>query len=138
MPLLAGVCFALGYGVVQRLIDLEVTSWVQLGQSFDVREFPGTTLESLRLKVGAPVQSIRGDLGVLELEEQQRQADQERKRQEQRVAEEEADRRQEPAEAAVSPTPDPVLETPAAPALPEPPLPAEPSLRSEPPEPTTP
>ena len=138
VPLLAGVCFALGYGVVQRLMDLEVTSWVQLGQPFDVREFPGTTLESLRLKVGAPVQSIRGDLGVLELEEQQRQADLERKRQEQRVAEEEADRRQEPTEAVVSPTPDPVLETPAAPALPEPSSPAEPPLRSEPPEPTTP
>jgi hypothetical protein len=69
-PLVAGVCFALGYGVVQRVMDLEFPQLVQLGQSFGVREFSGTGLEALRLRVGAPVQSIRGDLGVLELEQQ--------------------------------------------------------------------
>lgn len=138
VPLVAGVCFGLGYGVVQRLMDLELSTWVQLGQPFDVREFPGTTLESLRLKLGAPVQSIRGDLGLLELEEQQRQADQERKRQDQRQAEEDAAQSPETSEASPSPAPDPALESPAAPALPEPALPAEPPLRSEPPEPTTP
>lgn len=68
-PLLAGVCFGLGYGVVQRLMVIEFPQLVQLGQAFEVREFPGTTLEALRLKTGAEAQSIRGDLGVLELEE---------------------------------------------------------------------
>jgi hypothetical protein len=70
-PLLAGACFGLGYGVVQRLMAIEFPRLVQLGQAFEVREFPGTSLESLRLKSGAAVQSIRGDLGVLELEEQE-------------------------------------------------------------------
>lgn len=72
-PLVAGVCFALGYGVVQRVMDLEFPQLVQLGQSFGVREFSGTGLEALRLRVGAPLQSIRGDLGVLELEQQHSQ-----------------------------------------------------------------
>ncbi len=138
VPLVAGLCFGLGYGVVQRLMDLELTSWVQLGQPFDVREFPGTTLESLRLKLGAPVQSIRGDLGVLELEEQQRQADLERKRQAERQAEDAADEPLEASEAPLAPAPEPALETPAAPALPEPAPVVEPPLRSEPPEPATP
>ena len=71
-PLLAGLCFGLGYGVVQRLMAVEFPRLVELGQPFDVREFPGTSLEALRLKAGAAVQSIRGDLGVLELEEQEK------------------------------------------------------------------
>jgi hypothetical protein len=73
LPLLAGVCFGLGYGVVQRLMVMEFSPLVQLGQAFEVREFPGTSLEALRLRTGAGVQSIRGDLGVLELEEQEKQ-----------------------------------------------------------------
>jgi hypothetical protein len=71
-PLLAGVFFGLGYGVVQRLMAVEFPQLVQLGQAFEVREFPGTTLEALRLKTGAEAQSIRGDLGVLLLEEQEK------------------------------------------------------------------
>lgn len=70
--LLAGVSFGLGYGVVQRLMAVEFPRLVELGQPFDVREFPGTSLEALRLKTGATAQSIRGDLGVLELEEQEK------------------------------------------------------------------
>jgi hypothetical protein len=59
--------------VVQRLMAIEFPRLVQLGQAFEVREFPGTSLEALRLKSGAAVQSIRGDLGVLELEEQDKE-----------------------------------------------------------------
>lgn len=71
--LVSGACFGLGYGLVHRLMDLELPQFVQLGQPFEVRPFPGTTLESLRLRLGAGAQSIRGDLGQLELEAQQRQ-----------------------------------------------------------------
>jgi hypothetical protein len=52
---------------------VEFPQLVQLGQAFEVREFPGTTLEALRLKTGAEAQSIRGDLGVLVLEEQEKE-----------------------------------------------------------------
>jgi hypothetical protein len=55
---------------------IEFPRLVQLGQAFEVQEFPGTTLEALRLKTGAKVQSIRGDLGVLELEEQEKEQEQ--------------------------------------------------------------
>jgi len=82
MALVAGVCFGLGYGVVQRLMAVEFPQLVQLSQAFAVREFPGTGLEALRLRVGAEAQSIRGDLGVLELEKEE----QEKKKMEQESA----------------------------------------------------
>lgn len=68
MPLLVGFCFGLGYGVTQRLLALQLPSLVRLGQGFDVRPFPGTSLESLRLRFGAENQEIRGDADLLQLE----------------------------------------------------------------------
>ncbi|MBM5803885.1 MAG: hypothetical protein FJ078_07175 [Cyanobacteria bacterium K_DeepCast_35m_m2_155] len=70
-PLLVGVCFGLGYGLTQRLLDLQLPALVQWGQSFDVREFPGTSLESLRLRFGSENQELRGRLDLLELEAEQ-------------------------------------------------------------------
>lgn len=68
VPLLAGVCFGLGYGTTHRLLSLQWPSLVRLGQGFEVRPFPGTSLESLRLRFGADTQEIRGDLDLLQLE----------------------------------------------------------------------
>lgn len=82
-PLLAGLCFGLSYCLVQRLLDLELPQLIQLGHSFDVREVPGTSLDSLRLRLGGEAASIRGDLELLELELQQEQAERERARQQQ-------------------------------------------------------
>ena len=70
-PLLVGVCFGLGYGLTQRLLDLRLPALVLWGQSFDVREFPGTSLESLRLRFGSENQELRGRLDLLELEAEQ-------------------------------------------------------------------
>ena len=70
VPLLAGFCFGLGYGITHRLLALQLPSLVRLGQGFEVRPFPGTSLESLRLRFGADNQEIRGDLDLLELEKQ--------------------------------------------------------------------
>ena len=67
-PLLVGVCFGLGYGITQRLLDLRLPGLVSWGQSFDVREFPGTSLESLRLLHGSSDQELRGTLDLLELQ----------------------------------------------------------------------
>jgi len=61
-PLVVGVCFALGYGITQRLLALRLPAFVQLGQGFDVRAFPGTSLQSLRLKFGAEAEPVRADL----------------------------------------------------------------------------
>ena len=77
-PLLAGFCFGLGYGITQRLLVLQLPGLVQLQQGFDVREFPGTSLESLRLRFGSDKEEIRGDLELLELERQAKQREQER------------------------------------------------------------
>jgi len=68
--LLVGFCFGLGYGVTQRLLALPLLSLVRLGQGFEVRPFPGTSLESLRLRFGAENQEIRGDADLLQLEQQ--------------------------------------------------------------------
>jgi hypothetical protein len=139
-PLVAGFCFGLGYGITHRLLALQLPGLVQLRQGFDVREFPGTSLESLRLRFGNDSQEIRGDLEVLELERQAQQREQERKEEErqqaeaeqQRLAEERAaeqqaeEERQERELEAVQPPAQPVLESgtdpaePAAPILPPP------------------
>ena len=70
VPLVVGICFGVGYGLTHRLLALQWPSLVRLGQGFDVRAFPGTSLESLRLRFGADGQEIRGDLDLLELEQQ--------------------------------------------------------------------
>jgi hypothetical protein len=70
VPLLAGVCFGLGYGLTHRLLALQLPSLVRLGEGFEVRPFPGTSLESLRLRFGDESQEVRGNLDLLELERQ--------------------------------------------------------------------
>lgn len=52
-PLLVGICLGLGYGITQRLLGLQLPAFVQLGQGFELRQFPGTSLDSLRLRFGA-------------------------------------------------------------------------------------
>ncbi len=70
-PLLVGVCFALGYGLTQRLLDLRLPGLVQWGQTFEPRDRPGTSLDSLRLRFGSEQQDLRGRLDLQELETQQ-------------------------------------------------------------------
>lgn len=70
-PLLVGVCFALGYGLTQRLLDLRLPALVQWGQTFQPRDRPGTSLDSLRLRFGAEQQELRGRLDLQQLETQQ-------------------------------------------------------------------
>ena len=69
-PLLVGVCFAVGYGLTQRLLDLRLPALVQWGQAFEVRDRPGTSLESLRLGFGSDQQDLRGRLDWQQLEPQ--------------------------------------------------------------------
>lgn len=123
-PLLAGLCFGLSYALVQRLLDLELPQLIQLGQPFDVREVPGTSLDSLRLRLGGEAAPIRADLELLELELQQERAERERAQQQA-----EAERQQEQQGAAeASQEPQPLDdELPAEPRLPEPESPQQPS-----------
>jgi len=70
-PLLVGVCVALGYGLTQRLLDLRLPALVRWGQTFEPRDRPGTSLDSLRLRFGSEQQELRGRLDLQELESQQ-------------------------------------------------------------------
>ncbi|MCX5938848.1 MAG: hypothetical protein NTW02_11795, partial [Cyanobium sp. LacPavin_0920_WC12_MAG_62_9] len=72
---MAGLCFGLGYGITQRLLSLQLPTFVQLGQGFEIRAFPGTALQSLRLKFGTEAQPIRGDLEREPLDQQSKAAD---------------------------------------------------------------
>lgn len=61
-PLLVGLAFGVGYGLTDRLLRLNPGGWVPLGQTFDHRPAPGTSLESLRQRSGDLSSSVRGDL----------------------------------------------------------------------------
>jgi hypothetical protein len=108
------------------LLALQLPPLVRLGQGFEVRPFPGTSLESLRLRFGAESQEIRGDLDLLELENKAG-ADQPAARPEvQPTPEPEAGFRD--AEVDPGPLPDPAssaprLDAPAPPSLPSADLP---------------
>ena len=69
-PLLAGLCFGLSFGITQRLVSMNVGELIRFGQRFDVQVFPGTSLESLRLRFGAAEGELRGNLEVQQLEPQ--------------------------------------------------------------------
>ena len=67
-PLVVGVCFGLGYGLSQRLFNLQVGELVRFGRNFDVQPFPGSSLESLRLRFGSSSEPLQADLDALEQE----------------------------------------------------------------------
>jgi hypothetical protein len=68
LPLAAGVSFGVGYGLTDRLLTLGQGGTVRLEQSFDVKPFPGTSLESLRLRYGADRKELRGNPELIEQE----------------------------------------------------------------------
>ncbi|MCP9800294.1 hypothetical protein [Synechococcus sp. RedBA-s] len=71
LPLVAGLAFGSGYALTDRLLALQAGGPVKLDQTFDVKPFPGTSLESLRLRYGADRQELRADLELIEAERQQ-------------------------------------------------------------------
>ena len=117
-PLVVGICFGLGYGITYRLLALQLPDFVRLGQSFDVRPFPGTSLDSLLQRFGAEGQAIRGDLDLIELEAENRKEEEQVRLQ----AEKEKQR----------------LAVPEVPLATEEPLPSEPDVQAAPAAPTLP
>ena len=69
-PLVAGLCCGVTYGISQRLLSLNVGELIRFGQGFDVQVFPGTTLDSLRLRFGDAASELRGDLELQQLQQQ--------------------------------------------------------------------
>ena len=59
-PLFVGLCFGLAFAGTSRLLDGRFASFVRLGERFEVKGFPGTGLESLRMRFGAERIDLHG------------------------------------------------------------------------------
>ncbi len=127
---IVGLCFGLGYGVSHRLLNLGIEAQTGASQRFEVKPFPGTGLDSLRQRFGGPATDIRGDLDLIDLEEQQQKEAAEIEKR--RAALEEREARQRQLEAPDRSTdPDRGPSPPAIEALP-PPAPSPPPTRNPP------
>ena len=65
-PLVAGACFALGYGITQRVVLIRSGLAQAEPQSFKARAFPGESLEALRLRHGE-TGTLEADVAAKEL-----------------------------------------------------------------------
>ena len=65
-PLIAGACFALGYGITQRIVLIRSGLEQLEPQSFRARAFPGESLEALRLRHGE-TGTLEADVAAKEL-----------------------------------------------------------------------
>ena len=65
-PLVAGACFALGYGITQRVVLIRSGLEQVEPQSFKARAFPGESLEALRLRHGE-TGTLEADVAAKEL-----------------------------------------------------------------------
>ena len=64
-PLVAGACFALGYGITQRVVLMRTALQQPQQEAFRQQAFPGETLEALRRRYGED-QALMGDVAALE------------------------------------------------------------------------
>lgn len=107
-PLVAGACFALGYGITQRVVLMRA-AWKQPQQeTFRQQAFPGETLEGLRRRHGES-QALLGDVAALEAVEAEKRKLEQAKEQAEAIAAE-AERRDAEQQAALV---EPVLTAPA-------------------------
>jgi hypothetical protein len=65
-PLFAGACFALGYGITQRIVLIRSGLEQSEPQSFRAQAFPGESLEALRLRHGE-TGTLEADVAAKEL-----------------------------------------------------------------------
>lgn len=107
---IVGLCFGLGYGASLRLLTLGGEEERGTSQRFDVQAAPGTTLESLRQRFGGEAREIRGDLDLIDLEQQQKQEQADLEERRRAMEEREAQERQR----LLAPSEDPLQTTPPA------------------------
>ena len=76
-PLTAGCCFALGYGITQRVLTLQGNAETPSSETFESALFPGESLEAMRLRNGGQPGDLQVDLVEVEAQEEaERQASQ--------------------------------------------------------------
>ena len=112
-PLVAGACFALGYGITQRVVLMQ-QAWEKPQQAtFRQNSFPGETLDGLRRRYGAD-QPLMGDVAAKEaLDAKQRKVSE----QAETIAQQAKQREQ--AQQAALPEPWEIQEQPVSTAAPE-------------------
>ena len=67
-PLVAGVSFALAYGITQRLTSIKLGDVIRLSPRFEQKETPGVTLNEMRQRYGEQPSELRSDLDPQQLE----------------------------------------------------------------------
>ena len=67
-PLVAGSCFALGFGITQRIVAMQGGESAPKPQAFNPKPFPGERLESLRDRFEGASKPLKADVAAREAE----------------------------------------------------------------------
>ena len=68
-PLVAGCCFALGYGITGRVLTLKINVADPVPEAFRPRAFPGDSLQELRARFSEDESVLQVDVAALEAAE---------------------------------------------------------------------
>ena len=69
MPMVAGCCFALGYGITERVLTLQTNAEDPVPEAFTPLAFPGDSLEEIRTRFSDDDSSLQVDVTALEAAE---------------------------------------------------------------------
>ena len=65
-PLVAGCCFALGYGIAERVLMLQTNAQDPVPEAFTPLAFPGDSLQEIRARFSDEDPSLQVDVSALE------------------------------------------------------------------------
>ena len=68
-PLVAGCCFALGYGITERVLTLQTNAQDPAPEAFTPLAFPGDSLQEIRARFSDDDSSLQVDVTALEASE---------------------------------------------------------------------
>ena len=68
-PLVAGCCFALGYGITERVLTLQINAEDPVPEAFTPLAFPGDSLQEIRARFSDDDSSLQVDVTALEAAE---------------------------------------------------------------------
>ena len=68
-PLVAGCCFALGYGIAERVLTLQTNAQDPVPEAFTPLAFPGDSLQEIRARFSDDDPSLQVDVSALEAAE---------------------------------------------------------------------
>ncbi|WP_392345407.1 hypothetical protein [Parasynechococcus sp.] len=68
-PLVAGCCFALGYGITERVLTLQTNAQDPVPEAFTPLAFPGDSLQKIRARFSDDDPSLQVDVTALEAAE---------------------------------------------------------------------